>query len=123
VTPRGLAMIEARIAQLEAQAESGDDEVKARALLDLKYWHTRRVTAEVTLPREGVVSFGSRVTFTIGGVAKTMDIVGGDEADPAANRITFNAPLPQELIGSEPGETFDFGGREVEVLTTEAIPG
>ncbi|CAN5359295.1 transcription elongation factor GreA [soil metagenome] len=122
VTARGLAMIEAQVAELEAQLESDDEEARKLAQRDLKYWHTRRVTAEVAHPPEGSVGFGSRVTFTLGGVAKTMDIVGGDEADPAADRITFNAPLPQALIGSEPGEVFDFGGREVEVLSTGPIP-
>jgi transcription elongation GreA/GreB family factor len=81
-------------------------------LRELRYWHTRQTTAEVvTAPRAGVVGIGSRVTYRLAGAERTVEIVGGDEADPAEGRIGFQAPLARALIGAEVGERVDFAGK------------
>lgn len=120
VTARGFAALEARLAELEA-AHAGGDESVAR---DLKYYRTRVSTAEITAPVPGQVSFGSRVRFKLAGKTRTVDLVGSDEADPAADRIAFTAPLAQAMMELEPGDFAEFNGREdaIEVLGVEAIP-
>jgi transcription elongation GreA/GreB family factor len=40
-----------------------------------------------------------------------VEIVGGDEADPAEGRIGYQAPLARVLIGAEVGEMVEFGGK------------
>ncbi|WP_137862500.1 MULTISPECIES: GreA/GreB family elongation factor [unclassified Sphingomonas] len=126
VTARGLALIEARAAALEAAvaAESGDE---AREVLrrELRYWNTRRTTAQIApAPEEGVVGIGSRVRIRLNGKERLIDLVGHDEADPSADRLSFQAPLAKALIGAEEGDRLDFGGRgqAIEIVAIETIP-
>lgn len=126
VTARGLGLIDARVVELEAAvAGAADDEAREALRRDLRYWHTRQTTAELApLPDGEMVAIGSRVRFRMGGRERQIDIVGADEADPAADRIAFQAPLAAALIGAEPGERVDFNGRAeaIEVIATGPIP-
>lgn len=126
VTTRGLGLIAARIAALDADlAAAMTDEAREAVRRDLRYWHTRQTTAELApLPDADTVSFGSRVNFRLNGQTRQIDIVGDDEADPAAGRIAFRAPLAAALIGAEPGDLLDFNGRveAIELLATAPIP-
>ncbi len=114
VTPRGLALIAQRIAALEAQlAGLTEDTAIAAARRDLRYWQTRQITAElVPAPSGETVEIGTRVTFRLNGAARELAIVGDDEADPAAGRIAFSAPLARALMGAEVGDVLDFGGKD-----------
>lgn len=127
VTARGLALIDARVVELEAAvAAAADDEAREALRRDLRYWHTRQTTAELApVPDEDMVAIGSRVRFRLGGRERRIDIVGADEADPAADRIAFQAPLAAAMLGAEPGERVDFNGKAeaIEVIATSAIPG
>lgn len=125
VTAAGLAQIERRVEQLEAAAASGLDEAAlAEVNRDLRYWRTRRATAELAPPPGGKVAFGSRVTFSLGGTDRTIDIVGDDEADPAAGRIAFSAPLARAMFGAEAGDHADFAGTAdaIEIKVVGVIP-
>lgn len=124
VTARGMALIGEKIAAL--QAEEPVDEMRREAIARaLRYWNTRRVTAILAPPPPpDEVAFGSRVRFTLDGTERTIAIVGDDEADPAASRIAFSAPLARALIGSGEGDMLAFGGRDdaIEVLEVGAQP-
>ncbi len=123
VTARGLEIIRAKVAELEKVLETaeGEDAIKA-VRRDLKYWHTRETSAEIApVPDEEEVAFGSRVTYRLGGKYATVELVGSDEADPAAGKIPFTAPLARALIGLAPGESEDFGGRELTVVATGPV--
>ncbi|MGF7148085.1 transcription elongation GreA/GreB family factor [Sphingomonas zeicaulis] len=132
VTARGLAAIGDMVGRLEqavaAHGEPADDAVRAARDDDqrsLRYWRTRLATARLTeAPAEGVAGFGSRVRFSLGGRERMIDIVGGDEADPAADRIAFFAPLARAMMGAEVGERVDFNGKveAIEVLAAAPIP-
>lgn len=123
VTPRGLAAIEARVDELEAALHAATDEdERARIRRDLRYWHGRRATAQVTESAGDVVGFGTRVRFRRGkGPERTIEIVGEDESDPVAGRIAYVAPLAHAMMGAEPGETVDMGGDELIVLAVQPI--
>jgi transcription elongation GreA/GreB family factor len=112
VTPRGLAMIEAKVAEWNTVvAGAADEDARKKAKRDLAYWNTRLSTARVAEPpAEGVVGIGSRVTFRLNGSERTIEIVGHDEAEPAAGRIAFSAPLAKAMVGAGEGELVDFGG-------------
>ncbi len=124
VTPRGLALIGERVAELEAlvaglAGRSADDPERKAAQRDLRYWQTRQVTAElVPAPSGETVEFGTSVTFRLNGKQRTLAIVGDDEADPAAGSIAFAAPLARALIGAEVGDSLEFAGKDdaIEVL-------
>jgi transcription elongation GreA/GreB family factor len=126
VTARGLALIEAKVAELEAAVAAESEEAERESLKrDLRYWHTRLSTVQIApAPGEGVAGIGSRVRIKLGGKARTIDIVGHDEADPAADRLAFQAPLAHALIGAEAGERVDFNGRAeaIEIVAVDAIP-
>jgi transcription elongation GreA/GreB family factor len=126
VTARGLALIEAREAELEAAvAAEAEDEPREALKRELRYWQTRRTTAQIAPPPEdGVAGIGSRVTIRLAGKTRTIDIVGHDEADPAADRVAFSAPLAHALIGAEVGERVDFNAKPeaIEILKVALIP-
>ncbi|MBQ1498460.1 MAG: GreA/GreB family elongation factor [Sphingomonas sp.] len=126
VTARGLALIEAKAAALEAAVSAErDDEAREALKRELRYWNTRRTTAQVApAPEQGVAGIGSRVRIRLNGKERAIDLVGHDEADPAADRLSFQAPLAQALIGAEEGERVDFGGRAqaIEIVGIETIP-
>ena len=111
VTARGLALIDGRVADLESRIEATTDEAEIPALKrDLRYWQTRQITAQVApIPAGGGVEFGSRVRITLNGKPRTFQIVGDDEADPAAGLISFTAPLSRAMLGAEAGEVLPFG--------------
>lgn len=105
VTPRGLALIEARNAELEGAVAAATPEHLPELQRDLRYWRTRLATAQLATEATGeIVAFGTSVTIEQGGKTRALDIVGHDESDPAAGRLAFTAPLAKVLIGSEVGE-------------------
>jgi transcription elongation GreA/GreB family factor len=125
VTRRGLALIAAKVSELEAFiATHADDPEIETTKRTLRYWHTRQTTAQLAPPPEpGVAGFGTRVTFLMGGRERVIDIVGDDEADPAQDRLSFSAPLSKALIGGEVGDALDFGGKTeaIEIVAVEVI--
>ncbi len=127
VTARGLAMISAKVAALDAALIMAPDDPSREIIKrDLRYWRTRGSTAKIAPEPSGdIVAFGTQVTFTLNGATRTIAIVGSDEADPAADRITFTAPLARALLGLSEGEITDFNGSvdAIEILTIKAIEG
>lgn len=124
VTERGLALIGDRVVELEAQIQTlvagGAEQMTIdRVKRDLRYWQTRQITAELApIPDGGTVEIGTKVRFTHNGKARELTIVGDDEADPAADKVSFSAPLARALMHAEVGELLEFAGREdaLEVL-------
>ncbi|KQM22886.1 nucleoside diphosphate kinase [Sphingomonas sp. Leaf24] len=125
VTRRGLQAIANQVERLEAELAGADGDAERTTAIkrDLRYWRTRHSTAEIAPIPEDEVAFGSRVTYRLNGQRKTIELVGSDEADPAAGRIPFTAPLAVALTGLMAGETADFGGRSdaIEVIETGPI--
>ena len=121
VTPRGLAMIRDRVADLERQIAAAPADARDALKRDLRYWNTRAATAELAPPPESdEAGIGTRVRFRLNGQSRTLEIVGHDEADPAADRIAFSAPLARALIGAIPGEQLDFAGR-TDAITLDSV--
>ena len=120
VTARGLALLEARVVELEAGLSALTDEAERKAAQrDLRYWRTRLATAELTEAGSGeTVGFGCRVELKVNGKPRTIELVGHDEADPATGKLAFTAPLSRAVMGAEVGDVVDFGGKEgaVEVV-------
>ena len=124
VTARGLAAIEARVAELEAFVAAESEESRLEpAKRELRYWRTRLATARLAPPPPAdEAAFGSRVGFRQDGALRSIDIVGDDEAEPAAGRIAFTAPLARALIGACVGDRIDFAGRPEALEVTEVGP-
>ncbi len=122
VTPRGLRLIEAKIAEFEhqlSQAGGDDEEAQARAERELRYWTARLGTARLEEPLEtaDTVRFGTTVTgMREDGLKVTFAIVGEDEAEPEAGRIAWTAPVARALLGGEPGEVRRLPKGEFEIV-------
>jgi transcription elongation GreA/GreB family factor len=124
VTPRGLALIERRIGELEAGLGGAEEAAVAEIRRDLRYWNTRRITAELApVPAGDKVEIGTRVNLLLNGKPRTLQIVGADEAEPASGLVSFNAPLSRAMLGAEVGDLLAFGGVDdaIEILGIEAV--
>ncbi|MBL8552782.1 MAG: transcription elongation factor GreA [Phenylobacterium sp.] len=127
VTPQGLAAIEAelaaaRAAYAAAQAEGGvaaDRTAMARATRDLRYWGSRRASAQLTAPDApaDTVAFGRTVEIERGdGRRQAWRIVGEDEADPAAGSVSYVSPLARAVLTRQVGDVVTVAGAEVEIV-------
>jgi transcription elongation GreA/GreB family factor len=123
VTPKGLEMIEAELARLHLEHAAAQD-ANDRALLaktnrDLRYWTSRRATAQVIEPPKDAkeVHFGSTVTILReDGRRQTYRIVGEDEADPSAGTLSYVSPVAQALMGKQVGDVVEAGAAEAEIV-------
>ncbi len=126
VTATGLAQLDAelsaaRAAYDAAQAGGGiaaDRTAMARATRDLRYWSSRRASAQLVEAGDcAQIRFGCTVTFErADGTTATYRITGENEADPAAGRIAYVAPAARALLGKGVGDTAIIAGGEVEVI-------
>jgi transcription elongation GreA/GreB family factor len=123
VTPKGLELIEAELARLHvehAAAQDANDRAKlAKINRDLRYWTSRRATAQVVEPPTDTseVQFGSTVTILRDdGRRKTYRIVGEDEADPSLGTLSYASPVAQALMGKQKGDVIMAGTSEVEIV-------
>jgi transcription elongation GreA/GreB family factor len=123
VTPKGLEMIEAELARLHlehaAAQEANDRALLAKTNRDLRYWTSRRATAQVMEPPKDAkeVHFGSTVTILRqDGRRQTYRIVGEDEADPSAGTLSYVSPVAQALMGKQVGDVVEAGAAEAEIV-------
>ena len=123
VTPEGLEMIEAELARLHlghTAAQEADDRARlAKINRDLRYWTSRRATAQVVEPPADTteVHFGSTVTILReDGRRQTYRIVGEDEADPPAGTLSYVSPVAQALMGKQVGDVVEAGASEAEIV-------
>jgi transcription elongation factor GreA len=146
ITPDALKALEAELEELEGEArrEMAERIKTARAWGDLKEnaeYHDakdaqahletkilrlqdRRRNAIVVEPgsaSDGSAALGSTVVVDDDGREKTYALVGATEADPAAGRVSIEAPLGQCLLGAKPGDVVDFeaprGTRQLRVVS------
>ena len=113
VTPRGVQALRAALAAAEPGARRSELE--------------RQVAAAVPAPPPAdrdEIRFGARVTMRDrNGDMRRVQIVGVDEASPAAGLIAFVAPLARALLGRRVGDAVTVrapgGAEELEVLTID----
>jgi transcription elongation GreA/GreB family factor len=123
VTPEGLAGIDAELARLHrehAAAQAKNDRATlARVGRDLRYWTTRRSSAELASGPVGHdrVQFGSTVTIERDdGRKATYRIVGEDEANPMQGTLSFVSPLARAISGKQVGDVVKAGDAEAEII-------
>jgi transcription elongation GreA/GreB family factor len=123
VTAEGLAIIEAeleRVHREHAQAQAENDRATlARTARDVRYWTSRRTTAQVVAPPQddARVQFGSTVSIERNdGRRQTFRIVGEDEADPARGTLSHAAPLARALFGKSVGDVVKAGQSDAEIV-------
>ena len=133
VTAKGLELLQARVRDLTEQHEQqkieAQEESAARQKLreidrDLRYFRSQleRATLVDTAnqPRDQV-HFGAIVTIEDNeGREQEFAIVGEDEADVAAGKISWASPLARAMIGARVGDTVTWrrpaGETEVNII-------
>jgi transcription elongation GreA/GreB family factor len=133
VTPQGLEMLQARVRELQEQherllAQSAEDSLAKQKLREIerdqRYFKAQLERAIVvdpaTQPQDNV-HFGAEVTIVDEeGKEHRFTIVGDDEADVAAGKISWASPLAKAMIGARVGDTVKWrrpaGETEVEIV-------
>jgi len=133
VTPQGLEQLHARVRELHDQHErlapqaADDSEAKQKLRVverDLRYFNAQLERAELVdlhgQPRDEV-HFGAAVGIQDEeGKPHRFTIVGDDEADVGAGKISWASPLAKAMIGARVGDTVVWrrpaGDTEVEIV-------
>jgi transcription elongation factor GreB len=117
VTPTGLAQLEAQVEALSAKhsalSPQKEDPIISQQLAvierDLRYFEARleqAILVEAGQDEPTIVVFGtSLMVEDEEGNQHTFQIVGEDEADVNANKVSYVSPLAKALIGHRAGET------------------
>jgi transcription elongation factor GreB len=135
VTPRGLALLRAELAELEEErsrilSAEEDDRRRRLARVEARLGELvpRLASAEVVDPRSqprDEVCFGASVVVAVtdgpdAGEERRFRIVGVDEADPSRGRIAFLAPLARAVLGRRVGDVVTVelprGEQEIEIV-------
>ena len=135
VTPHGLEQLRARARELaELKAVSADDSEAKRKLReverDQRYFIAQLERAELVDPAghpPGEVRFGATVKVEDdAGMEQVFSIVGDDEADVAAGKISWGSPLARALLGAKVGDTVKWqrpaGATEVRIIAIDYPP-
>lgn len=75
-------------------------------ILELQDFISHAVVSAPTSTDE--VTVGCKVRCEVKGKEREFHLVGSNESDPAAGKISSASPLGQALMGREKGEEFDF---------------
>jgi transcription elongation factor GreB len=134
VTPRGLEQLQARLRELQERHEdvkrrSEEDSAAKQALReidrDLRYVNAQLERAVVVDPSQqprDEVHFGASVKIEDEeGETHEFTLVGDDEADVAAGKVSWASPLARALMNARVGDTVVWrrpaGETEVEILS------
>jgi transcription elongation factor GreB len=130
VTPRGLRALREELATLDAGAPSGPNAPDVQAHAARRTELEQRIASAVVPPPPAdrtEIRFGARVrAASTGGDVRDIQIVGVDEADPAAHAIAFVAPLARALLGRRAGDVVSVrtpGGEEELTVVAVAYDG
>jgi transcription elongation factor GreB len=116
VTPNGLRLLNEKIDALEIERENlkqkkDDPIIKQKIAMierDMRYYAARIESAILTSPRDedhDLVLFGAKVTVEDdNGKISSFEIVGEDEADIHANKVSYLSPLAEALMGAKVGD-------------------
>lgn len=135
VTPHGLEQLRARARELAEQHEqlkavAADDSEAKRKLReverDQRYIIAQLERAEMVDPAghpPGVVRFGATVRVENDDGIQEFSIVGDDEADVAAGKISWGSPLARSLLGAKVGDAVKWqrpaGDTEVQIIAID----
>jgi transcription elongation factor GreB len=134
VTPSGLELLQVRLKELQERHEDlklrADEDSEAKQALreverDLRYVNAqleRAVVVDMKQQPRDEVHFGALVKMVDEeGREHEFNLVGDDEADVAAGKISWASPLAHAMMGAHVGDTVTWrrpaGEAEVEILS------
>lgn len=138
LTAEAIARLEEQLGRLEKveRPKAAEDVARLKEMGDLSEnaayteakSHLRRINDRITSIRArlaraivipegagGIVGIGSTVELRVDGNPRTYRIVGSQEADPSAGRISHLSPIGQALLGHKAGDRVvrEIAGKEV----------
>lgn len=136
VTPHGMELLRARVRELAEQHEQlksvAEEDSEAKRKLreverDQRYFNAQLERAELVDPAghpQGEVRFGAIVKVEdAAGAVQAFNIVGDDEADVVAGKISWGSPLARSLLGAKVGDSVKWqrpaGEVEVEIVAID----
>jgi transcription elongation GreA/GreB family factor len=119
VTPHGREQLESRLHELQQQREqlkaAADSDALAKQKLaeverDMRYYSAqikRAIVVDPAAQSQDAVYFGAtvRIRSDADDTEHAFSIVGDDEADVAAGKISWASPLAKAMIGTHLGDT------------------
>ena len=63
------------------------------------------------------VSLGVNVKLGLGGRKLEYTVVGATEADPTKGKVSNESPIGKVIMGHKEGETLEFNGKKVKILS------
>lgn len=129
LTPQGLAQLQQELEELklvkrpqtikrieEAKAMGDlsenaeyDDAKEAQAMVEARIYEIDEILKSYQLIDDAAgakkVRVGSTVHLDVQGMERTYTIVGSNEADPLAGKISNESPIGRALLGVAPGES------------------
>ena len=127
VTARGLARLDSRVRELDAERSAAraasDTAALGRVARDLRYYQSRRESAKLVTPPAPAqqVRFGVRALLRLpDGTERALRLVGEDEADPKAGLLSYVSPLAVAMMGKEIGAQLPFGEHTAEIVALES---
>lgn len=67
--------------------------------------------------KKSTVSLGVGVKLDLGGRKVEYTVVGATEADPLNGKISNESPIGKAIMGHKEGETLEFNGRKVKIIS------
>lgn len=129
VTPAGLSELRRRIDELTRRRAALAPAERARVERDLRYYEARLLSAvmvDLSKDSPDEVRFGARVELVSQGKTETVEIVGEDEADAPAGKLSWSSPMALALMGARTGDDVVIesgeGERRVTVLSISYPP-
>ncbi|MBR3269772.1 transcription elongation factor GreA [Candidatus Saccharibacteria bacterium] len=67
--------------------------------------------------KKTTVSLGANVKLDLGGRKVEYTVVGATEADPTKGKISNESPIGKVIMGKKEGESLEFNGKKVKIIS------
>ena len=114
-----------RIATARAFGDLSENEEYSSARNEQKIAEGRILEIQDILKNAKIIKGGSKNQITLGATADidfgskavTYTLVGPTEANPLEGKISNESPIGKQLLGRKTGESFDFNGKTVKIVS------
>ena len=114
-----------KIATARAFGDLSENEEYSSARVEQKMTENRILEIQDILKNAKVIKAGKRTTIALGvnvkldlgGRKLEYTVVGATEADPTKGKISNESPIGKVIMGHKEGETLEFNGKKVKILS------
>lgn len=122
---KGRPEITERIATARAFGDLSENEEYSSARSEQKMAESRILEIQEILKNAKIIKggkkdkidLGANVTLDMGGREVSYTVVGPTEANPLEGKISNESPIGKALLGRKAGESFDFNGKTVKIIS------